>query len=75
MTANVAFLHSVPFFGFYLPPILIWALAALVPYLALRAMMRRWNLDRFLWHRALFDLAIYVLLVGGVIFIGGRGWL
>jgi hypothetical protein len=30
---------------------------------------------RFIWHRSLFNLALYVLLMGGVVFLGNLAWL
>ena len=30
---------------------------------------------RFVWHRSLFNLALYVLLVGGITFLGSLAWL
>ncbi|QJP17350.1 DUF1656 domain-containing protein [Starkeya sp. ORNL1] len=67
--------HSISFFGFYLPPLLLWASVALIPYVLARWAIGRAGLYRFVWHRPLFNLALYVLILGGMIFIGGRGWL
>ena len=55
-------------FGVYLPPllpaaILAWALTAL----AIR-LLNRAGAYRIVWHRPLFNLALYVALLAGVVF-------
>ncbi|MCJ8145081.1 DUF1656 domain-containing protein [Ancylobacter sp. A5.8] len=75
MTPSLSFFHTVELVGFYLPPLLIWALVALVPFLLLRAILDRSGLYRFVWHRSLFNLALYVLLLGGAVFLGNAQWL
>jgi hypothetical protein len=65
----------VEFFGFYLPPLVVWAAASLLPFIALRWTLDRLGLYRFIWHRPLFNLALYVLLVGGAVFFGNFRWL
>ena len=68
-------LRPLDFFGFFLPPLVLWILVALVPFLLLR-----WTLDRtgayaYIWHRPLFDAALFVAILGGLIFAGGTRWL
>jgi uncharacterized protein DUF1656 len=72
---DLAAFHTVEFFGFYLPPFVLWAGASVVPFVALRWLLERFGLYRFVWHRPLFNLALYVLLVGGVVFLGNLAWL
>jgi hypothetical protein len=72
---SLAVFHTVEFFGFYLPPLVLWAAASLIPFIVFRWLLDRFDLYRFVWHRSLFNLAIYVLLVGGVIFLGNLAWL
>lgn len=79
LLGHVSF-HTPEFLGFYLPPLLIWGLIALVPYFALRWALARIGFYRFVWHRPLFDAALYVILLGIAIFglpsvKGGMGWL
>ena len=71
---SLAAFHTVEFFGFYLPPLVVWAAASLLPFFALRWLLDRFGLYRFIWHRPLFNLALYVLLVGGVAFFGNLAW-
>lgn len=67
-------------FGFYLPPLLMWGLLTLPPFVALRWLLGRGGFYRFVWHRPLFDAALYVILLGAVLFglpaLGEKmGWL
>lgn len=72
---GLAVFHTVEFFGFYLPPLVLWAAASLLPFVVLRWLLDRFNLYRFVWHRPLFNLALYMLLAGGVVFVGNLAWL
>jgi Protein of unknown function (DUF1656) len=67
--------HDVELVGFYVSPLLLWAGAALVPFALLRWLLDRYGLYRFVWHRSLFNLALYVLLVGGATLVGNWSWL
>ncbi|MBS7543295.1 DUF1656 domain-containing protein [Ancylobacter oerskovii] len=67
-------------FGFYLSPMLMWALLTLPPFLAARWLLARMGAYRYVWHRPLFDAALYIILFGAVIFglpvlHGEAGWL
>lgn len=55
-------------FGIYLPPVMLWAVLALVPFLMLRWGLARVGFYRLVWHRPLFDAALYVILFGTAIF-------
>jgi hypothetical protein len=72
---SLAALHTVEFLGFYLPPLMVWAMAAMIPFVVLRWLLDRLGFYRFVWRRSLFNLALYVLLVGGTIFLGNLAWL
>jgi len=67
MTVDIPFCTPV-LFGFYLPPFMLWALEALLLFVALRRAVGRSGLYRFVWHRPLFDAALYVIVLGIVIF-------
>ena len=53
-------------FGVYVPALLALALVTYVVHLVLRRGLGRLGLYRFVWHRALFDMALYVVLLGGI---------
>lgn len=72
---SLAAFHTVEFVGFYLPPLMLWAGVALILFAVLRRLLERLDFYRFVWHRSLFNLALYVLLVGGIIFLGSLAWL
>jgi hypothetical protein len=72
---RLAVFHNVEFIGFYLPPLLLWAGIALIPFALVRWLLDRFGLYRFVWHRSLFNLALYVLLVGGAVLFGNLSWL
>lgn len=68
-------LRPLDFFGFYLPPIMLWMLVALIPFVLLRWGLGRIGAYAFIWHRPLFDAALFVAILGGLIFSGGTHWL
>ena len=51
-------------YGIYVPVLLVLAFAALVVSLVLRRLLAWTGFYSLVWHRALFDLAIYVVLLG-----------
>lgn len=53
-------------FGVYVPRILVLALIAYVLNLVLRRVLARLGVYRLVWHPGLFDLALYVLVLGGM---------
>ena len=59
--------RTLDFFGFYLPPVLPWALLALAPYLLLTRLAARLGLYDLVWHRPLFDAALYAILLGALV--------
>ncbi len=72
---HLSVFHDVELVGFYVSPLLLWAGAALIPFALLRWLLDRYGLYRFVWHRSLFNLALYVLLVGGAMLVGNWPWL
>lgn len=71
---SLATLHTVEFAGFYLPALLLRAAAAIIPFAVIRWLFERMGLYHWLWHRPLFNLALYVLLIGGIVFLGSPEW-
>ena len=59
-------------FGVLLPPLLVWIGAALLISAALRWVLAKTGAYRFIWHRALFDLALLVALTGLVSYLMNR---
>ncbi|HXU58686.1 MAG TPA: DUF1656 domain-containing protein [Verrucomicrobiae bacterium] len=67
-------LDTIDLFGFYLPAPLIWAAFAVLPCVLLCWGLRRLGFYRLVWHRALFDMALYVIILGSAILAKGGGW-
>ena len=55
------------FGGVLLPGLLVAALAAGALTLALRRLLSRVGFYRLVWHPTLFTLALFVLILGGIV--------
>jgi len=53
-------------YGVYLPSFAVFAAIAFLLQIAIRRSLDAWGFYRWAWHRALFDLALYVILLGAV---------
>ncbi len=53
--------------GVYVPSLLIWALIAFVINTVLRRLLAATGFYRLVWHRALFDAALYIIVLSGVV--------
>jgi protein AaeX len=53
-------------YGVYFPAFAIFAAIAFLLQLAIKRLLDARGFYRLVWHRALFDLAIYVILLGVV---------
>ena len=54
-------------YGVFVPALLVWCFLAVLATMALRAVLRPIGFYRLVWHPALFDVAIFVILLGGVV--------
>jgi hypothetical protein len=54
-------------YGVFLPSLAAWMLLAFLLSLVLRRVLGRIGFYRLVWHRPLFDLALYVVLLGCVV--------
>lgn len=59
-------------YGVFVPALAAWMLLAFGICLLLRRALAWGGVYRFIWHRPLFDLALYVLLLGSVVLIAAR---
>jgi hypothetical protein len=55
-------------YGLYVPWILVLCLLSLGCARLLSRLLARWGLYRFVWHPALFDAALFIILLGGFTF-------
>lgn len=62
----------IDFFGIYIPPLLLWAVLALLGSALLRRLLDRFGFYRLVWHRPLFDLALLVILLGAIVALASR---
>jgi protein AaeX len=58
--------------GVYVPSLLIWGLVALALNLVLRRLLAAIGFYRLVWHRALFDLALFIIVLAGVVGASAR---
>ena len=49
--------------GIFISPFALDLFVALLLFLPLRAVFDRWAIQRWVWHRPLFDLSIFVIIV------------
>ena len=57
---------EIDFFGVLFPPLLVWLGIALVLAALPRRLLGWAGVYRLVWHRALFDLALLIILLGCV---------
>lgn len=61
--------YQIDLFGVLLPSLMLWLVITYVIAALLSRLMERAGIYRFVWHRALFDLAVFVCLLGGVVYL------
>jgi hypothetical protein len=59
-------------YGVFIPPLLLWIGAALPLTSVLRRLLRWSGFYRFVWHRPLFDFALLVIVLGGMVAASSR---
>jgi hypothetical protein len=59
-------------FGVFVPAVLVLMLIAYLINLVLRAVLARVGFYRLVWHRSIFDLGIYVLVLGLVVVVSHK---
>jgi hypothetical protein len=66
-------IHELNIYGLFVSPMLVWTMIALAIAAVLRRLIAWYGLYRFVWHRPLFDLALLVIVLGGVAAVALRG--
>lgn len=59
-------LHEWAWGGVYFSPMFIYTLLALLVTFAVRLSIQATPLKRWIWHEALFDTALFVLMLSGI---------
>jgi hypothetical protein len=65
-------ISEVDIYGLLVSPMLLWVGAAMLLSAFVRRALGWLGVYRFVWHRPLFDLALLVILVGGVVAVQAR---
>ncbi|WP_035714520.1 DUF1656 domain-containing protein [Azorhizobium doebereinerae] len=58
---------EIDLYGVFVPTLLPLAIAAYAVMALLRPLLLRAGLYRIVWHRAFFDVCLYVLVLGGLV--------
>ncbi|ACC74538.1 DUF1656 domain-containing protein [Paraburkholderia phymatum] len=58
--------------GVFVPAVLVLMFIAYLLNLAIRTVLARVGFYRLVWHRSIFDLGIYVLVLGLVVIVSHR---
>lgn len=61
--------YEIDIYGVLVPALLLWLIVAYALSAVLRRLLQRFGFYRLIWHRALFDLALFVCLLGGVVYL------
>lgn len=64
---------EVNLYGLFLPPLLLLAVAALAVTRLLKLVLARTAFYRVVWHPALFDFSLFILVLGALTFLT-RNW-
>lgn len=64
---------DVDLFGVYVAPAAVILVVAAVAFSVLRRVTNGFNVLRFVWHPALFEFAVYVILASGLTLWLARG--
>ena len=65
-------MKEVDFFGVFLSPFLLWGTLAFVLLLLLRALLGRTGIYAHVWHRPLFDLSLYLIILALLVYFARR---
>jgi uncharacterized protein YebE (UPF0316 family) len=63
---------EIDIFGVFVPTVLVLMFIAYLINLVIRTVLARTGFYRFVWHRSIFDLGIYVLVLGLVVIVSHR---
>ncbi|MCC8943974.1 MULTISPECIES: DUF1656 domain-containing protein [Bradyrhizobium] len=60
--------YELDLFGVIVPSLLLWSVAAYFLARIISKLMKHADLYRRIWHPALFDFALFICLVAGLVF-------
>lgn len=59
--------EEIDIYGVFLPSLLLWMVLAFFVELIVRRLLEAAGFYNHVWHRPLFDIALYVVIVGAVV--------
>jgi protein AaeX len=63
---------EVSLYGLYVPPLLLLTLLALLVSRGLNRLLARTGFYRFVWHPALFDFSLFVIVLGSLAYFASN---
>jgi hypothetical protein len=64
--------YEIDLSGVFVPTLLVWLLVTYALCAVLLPVFQRTGLYRLVWHRPLFDLAVFVCVLGGVVYLSSE---
>ncbi|BAM89005.1 conserved hypothetical protein [Bradyrhizobium oligotrophicum S58] len=64
--------YEIDLAGVLVPSLLLWLVLAYGASRLLGAGLQRTGFYRLVWHRALFDFALFICLLGGVVYLSAE---
>ncbi|KWV52170.1 hypothetical protein AS156_10550 [Bradyrhizobium macuxiense] len=61
--------YEIDIYGVLIPSLLLWLVVAYAASAVLSRIMQRFGLYRLVWHRALFNFALFVCVLGVVVYL------
>ena len=64
--------YEIDIYGVLLPALLLWLLVAYALSALLRLILHGTSFYRLVWHPALFDFALFICLLGGIVYLSSE---
>jgi len=64
--------NEINLFGLYVAPIVVILAVAWIVYLLVRRVADRFGLTPLVWHPALFELSLYIIIVSSIVLLISR---
>ena len=65
-------IHEIDLYGVFVPDLLVWLGVAFLVSVPVRRLLGLLGVYRLVWHHALFDVALFILILGGVVAVAQR---
>jgi hypothetical protein len=64
--------YEIDLSGVFVPTLLVWMLVTYALCAVLHPVFQRTGLYRLVWHRPLFDLAVFVCMLGVIVYLSSE---